>query len=153
MMRQYIIMVFSASNEEQKLLVLIELVHYTSNTHHSRLTPNRSRRFTKQQLQLGSTAKLGVGESGNTWKNLQRVNKHPSTHVSSTLPSKSSKDAPPPVETKETLSSVLYFTQQVAVSPPPITVKTPLVVASTWSENQPSKSWNDSLWPLPCRPS
>ena len=85
----------------------------------------------------------------------------------STLPSRSSSEAPPPVDTcvtceKEqgmclarrgiaaagaygdqqaalaetrvahlTLSSVPYFLQQVAVSPPPMTVTTPLVVAST----------------------
>mmetsp|Transcript_58606 Transcript_58606/g.153982 ORF Transcript_58606/g.153982 Transcript_58606/m.153982 type:complete len:239 (-) Transcript_58606:807-1523(-) len=47
------------------------------------------------------------------------------------LPSRSSSDAPPPVETWVTLSSVSYFLQQVAVSPPPITVTTPALVTST----------------------
>merc|ERR1719393_196414 len=47
------------------------------------------------------------------------------------LPSSSSSDAPPPVETCVTLSSVSYFLQHVAVSPPPITVITPCLVAST----------------------
>mmetsp|Transcript_58611 Transcript_58611/g.154000 ORF Transcript_58611/g.154000 Transcript_58611/m.154000 type:complete len:374 (-) Transcript_58611:1671-2792(-) len=49
----------------------------------------------------------------------------------SSLPSSSSSDAPPPVETCVTLSSVSYFLQQVAVSPPPITVTTPALVTST----------------------
>mmetsp|Transcript_50715 Transcript_50715/g.134101 ORF Transcript_50715/g.134101 Transcript_50715/m.134101 type:complete len:231 (-) Transcript_50715:814-1506(-) len=48
-----------------------------------------------------------------------------------TLPSRSSSDAPPPVETCVTLSSVSYFLQQVAVSPPPMTVTTPALVTST----------------------
>merc|ERR1711896_128960 len=49
----------------------------------------------------------------------------------STLPSRSSKDAPPPVEQCVTLSSVSYFLHAVAVSPPPITVTHPALVAST----------------------
>merc|ERR1719291_1531225 len=48
-----------------------------------------------------------------------------------TLPSRSSKLAPPPVLQWVTLSSVSYFLQAVAVSPPPITVTTPAAVAST----------------------
>lgn len=47
------------------------------------------------------------------------------------LPSKSSRLAPPPVLTWLTLSSVPHLAQQVAVSPPPIIVTVPLVVAST----------------------
>merc|ERR1712151_317489 len=49
----------------------------------------------------------------------------------STLPSKSSNEAPPPVLQWLTLSSVSYFLQAVAVSPPPITVMVPAAVAST----------------------
>mmetsp|Transcript_57451 Transcript_57451/g.136788 ORF Transcript_57451/g.136788 Transcript_57451/m.136788 type:complete len:210 (-) Transcript_57451:702-1331(-) len=49
----------------------------------------------------------------------------------SSLPSSSSKEAPPPVLQWVTLSSVPYFLQAVAVSPPPMTVITPLPVAST----------------------
>mmetsp|Transcript_36703 Transcript_36703/g.104435 ORF Transcript_36703/g.104435 Transcript_36703/m.104435 type:complete len:203 (+) Transcript_36703:142-750(+) len=48
-----------------------------------------------------------------------------------TLPSKSSNEAPPPVLQCETLSTVLYFLQAVAVSPPPMTVMTPAAVAAT----------------------
>mmetsp|Transcript_18131 Transcript_18131/g.38949 ORF Transcript_18131/g.38949 Transcript_18131/m.38949 type:complete len:252 (-) Transcript_18131:524-1279(-) len=47
------------------------------------------------------------------------------------LPSSSSSEAPPPVETCVTLSSVSYFLHAVAVSPPPITVMVPAVVTST----------------------
>merc|ERR1711879_759445 len=47
------------------------------------------------------------------------------------LPSSNSNDAPPPVLQCETLSSVSYFLQAVAVSPPPITVTTPAAVAAT----------------------
>merc|ERR1719387_1779256 len=47
------------------------------------------------------------------------------------LPSRSSNDAPPPVEQCVTLSSVSYFLHAVAVSPPPITVTHPALVAST----------------------
>jgi hypothetical protein len=47
------------------------------------------------------------------------------------LPSSSSNDAPPPVDTWLTLSSVLYFAAHVAVSPPPMMVVAPLPVAST----------------------
>mmetsp|Transcript_60295 Transcript_60295/g.95493 ORF Transcript_60295/g.95493 Transcript_60295/m.95493 type:complete len:208 (-) Transcript_60295:835-1458(-) len=49
----------------------------------------------------------------------------------SSLPSKSSKEAPPPVLQWVTLSSVPYFLQAVAVSPPPMTVTVPAPVAST----------------------
>merc|ERR1711979_47185 len=49
----------------------------------------------------------------------------------SSLPSSSSNEAPPPVLQCETLSSVSYFLQAVAVSPPPITVTTPAAVAVT----------------------
>mmetsp|Transcript_64045 Transcript_64045/g.143120 ORF Transcript_64045/g.143120 Transcript_64045/m.143120 type:complete len:231 (-) Transcript_64045:574-1266(-) len=49
----------------------------------------------------------------------------------STLPSSNSSEAPPPVETCVTLSSVSYFLQQVAVSPPPMTVMVPVLVTST----------------------
>mmetsp|Transcript_39516 Transcript_39516/g.86319 ORF Transcript_39516/g.86319 Transcript_39516/m.86319 type:complete len:201 (-) Transcript_39516:876-1478(-) len=48
-----------------------------------------------------------------------------------TLPSRSSKDAPPPVLQCVTLSSVSYFLQAVAVSPPPMTVMAPDFVTST----------------------
>mmetsp|Transcript_4754 Transcript_4754/g.12016 ORF Transcript_4754/g.12016 Transcript_4754/m.12016 type:complete len:231 (+) Transcript_4754:466-1158(+) len=48
-----------------------------------------------------------------------------------TLPSRSSSEAPPPVETCVTLTSVSYFLQHVAVSPPPITVIVPAAVTST----------------------
>mmetsp|Transcript_8362 Transcript_8362/g.23060 ORF Transcript_8362/g.23060 Transcript_8362/m.23060 type:complete len:203 (+) Transcript_8362:151-759(+) len=48
-----------------------------------------------------------------------------------TLPSKSSNEAPPPVLQCETLSTVLYFLQAVAVSPPPITEMAPAAVTST----------------------
>merc|ERR1712107_521694 len=47
------------------------------------------------------------------------------------LPSKSSKEAPPPVLQCDTLSTVLYFLQAVAVSPPPITEMAPASVTST----------------------
>mmetsp|Transcript_73482 Transcript_73482/g.195293 ORF Transcript_73482/g.195293 Transcript_73482/m.195293 type:complete len:213 (-) Transcript_73482:860-1498(-) len=47
------------------------------------------------------------------------------------LPSKSSKEAPPPVLQWVTLSSVSYFLQAVAVSPPPMTVIVPDFVTST----------------------
>merc|ERR1711974_68986 len=47
------------------------------------------------------------------------------------LPSSSSSEAPPPALQCETLSSVSYFLQAVAVSPPPITVTTPAAVAAT----------------------
>merc|ERR1712187_754988 len=49
----------------------------------------------------------------------------------STLPSKSSMEAPPPVLQCVTLSIVLYFLQAVAVSPPPITETAPFSVAPT----------------------
>merc|ERR1711933_617064 len=45
-----------------------------------------------------------------------------------TLPSKSSKDAPPPVLQCVTFCSVPYFLHAVAVSPPPMTVTTPASV-------------------------
>jgi hypothetical protein len=51
----------------------------------------------------------------------------------STLPSSSSRLAPPPVLTCVTLSSVLYTLQAVAVSPPPITVVAPFCVTLTIS--------------------
>mmetsp|Transcript_14964 Transcript_14964/g.20109 ORF Transcript_14964/g.20109 Transcript_14964/m.20109 type:complete len:200 (-) Transcript_14964:47-646(-) len=47
------------------------------------------------------------------------------------LPSSSSRDAPPPVLQCETLSMVLYFLHAVAVSPPPITEIAPASVTST----------------------
>merc|ERR1712206_1944 len=47
------------------------------------------------------------------------------------LPSKSSKEAPPPVLQCVTLSSVPYFLHAVAVSPPPIMVMVPAAVAAT----------------------
>merc|ERR1719450_1030054 len=47
------------------------------------------------------------------------------------LPSKSSRLAPPPVETWDTLSSVLYLAAQVAVSPPPMIVIPPALVRAT----------------------
>lgn len=47
------------------------------------------------------------------------------------LPSRSSREAPPPVETWLTLSTVLNFLAQVAVSPPPMMVVTPVSVAAT----------------------
>mmetsp|Transcript_60200 Transcript_60200/g.99405 ORF Transcript_60200/g.99405 Transcript_60200/m.99405 type:complete len:313 (+) Transcript_60200:1374-2312(+) len=50
-----------------------------------------------------------------------------------TLPSNSSKLAPPPVLTWLTLSSVLYTLHAVAVSPPPITVVAPCSVTLTIS--------------------
>mmetsp|Transcript_3185 Transcript_3185/g.8659 ORF Transcript_3185/g.8659 Transcript_3185/m.8659 type:complete len:211 (-) Transcript_3185:834-1466(-) len=49
------------------------------------------------------------------------------------LPSSSSSEAPPPVLQCVTLSSVSYFLQAVAVSPPPMTVMTPSLVAFTTS--------------------
>mmetsp|Transcript_49947 Transcript_49947/g.138730 ORF Transcript_49947/g.138730 Transcript_49947/m.138730 type:complete len:224 (+) Transcript_49947:593-1264(+) len=48
-----------------------------------------------------------------------------------TLPSNNSKEAPPPVLQCVTLSSVPYFLQAVAVSPPPMTVMVPAAVALT----------------------
>mmetsp|Transcript_85788 Transcript_85788/g.191811 ORF Transcript_85788/g.191811 Transcript_85788/m.191811 type:complete len:221 (-) Transcript_85788:174-836(-) len=48
-----------------------------------------------------------------------------------TLPSNNSKEAPPPVLQWDTLSTVSYFLQAVAVSPPPITVTAPASVTST----------------------
>ena len=51
--------------------------------------------------------------------------------VSLYTPSSSSKLAPPPVETWLTLSSVFHLAQHVAVSPPPIIVIVPFLVAST----------------------
>mmetsp|Transcript_20625 Transcript_20625/g.55190 ORF Transcript_20625/g.55190 Transcript_20625/m.55190 type:complete len:209 (+) Transcript_20625:805-1431(+) len=48
-----------------------------------------------------------------------------------TLPSSSSRDAPPPVLQCVTLSSVSYFLHAVAVSPPPMTVTQPALVTST----------------------
>mmetsp|Transcript_31371 Transcript_31371/g.56379 ORF Transcript_31371/g.56379 Transcript_31371/m.56379 type:complete len:262 (-) Transcript_31371:239-1024(-) len=50
-----------------------------------------------------------------------------------TLPSRSSKLAPPPVLTWDTLSSVSYTLHAVAVSPPPIIVIAPCEVATTTS--------------------
>merc|ERR550525_235432 len=47
------------------------------------------------------------------------------------LPSRSSREAPPPVLQWETLSSVSYFLHAVAVSPPPMTVIVPAAVAAT----------------------
>merc|ERR1712187_402210 len=49
----------------------------------------------------------------------------------STLPSKSSIEAPPPVLQCVTFSIVLYFLQAVAVSPPPMTEMAPFSVAPT----------------------
>merc|ERR1711998_814968 len=49
----------------------------------------------------------------------------------STLPSKSSIEAPPPVLQCVTFSMVLYFLQAVAVSPPPMTETAPFSVAPT----------------------
>merc|ERR1711904_443591 len=49
----------------------------------------------------------------------------------STLPSKSSMEAPPPVLQCVTLSMVPYFLQAVAVSPPPMTETAPFSVAPT----------------------
>merc|ERR1719219_1512545 len=49
----------------------------------------------------------------------------------SSLPSNNSSEAPPPVLQCVTLSSVSYFLQAVAVSPPPITVIVPEAVAAT----------------------
>ena len=51
----------------------------------------------------------------------------------SSLPSRSSREAPPPVEQWLTLVSVSYFLQAVAVSPPPMTVMAPLAVTATTS--------------------
>ena len=48
----------------------------------------------------------------------------------SSLPSRSSSEAPPPVDTCVTLSSVPYFLHAVAVSPPPMTVMTPACLGS-----------------------
>mmetsp|Transcript_8825 Transcript_8825/g.16107 ORF Transcript_8825/g.16107 Transcript_8825/m.16107 type:complete len:285 (-) Transcript_8825:580-1434(-) len=69
-----------------------------------------------------------------TW----RISKPPPAGASSsaatpgsTLPSRSSREAPPPVEQCVTLSSVSYFLQAVAVSPPPMTVTAPDFVTST----------------------
>merc|ERR1712012_524016 len=47
------------------------------------------------------------------------------------LPSSNSREAPPPVLQCDTLSTVLYFLQAVAVSPPPITEIAPAAVTST----------------------
>src|SRR5436190_22870424 len=47
----------------------------------------------------------------------------------STLPSRNSRLAPPPVEQWVTLSATLNFFAAVAVSPPPTTVVAPLAVA------------------------
>ena len=50
-------------------------------------------------------------------------------------PSRSSREAPPPVETWLTLSSVPHLAQQVAVSPPPMMVVASPVLATTASIN------------------
>merc|ERR1719210_957600 len=47
------------------------------------------------------------------------------------FPSSNSREAPPPVLQCDTLSTVLYFLQAVAVSPPPITEIAPAAVTST----------------------
>mmetsp|Transcript_21014 Transcript_21014/g.43199 ORF Transcript_21014/g.43199 Transcript_21014/m.43199 type:complete len:327 (+) Transcript_21014:367-1347(+) len=49
----------------------------------------------------------------------------------SSFPSRSSREAPPPVLQCETFSSVLYFLQAVAVSPPPMIVTAPVPVTFT----------------------
>merc|ERR1711972_382502 len=75
----------------------------------------------------------------NTLNTRQEEYRHANVHAASesaetpgkSLPSKSSKDAPPPVLQCVTLSSVSYFLHAVAVSPPPITVMTPAAVAAT----------------------
>lgn len=46
------------------------------------------------------------------------------------LPSSNSRDAPPPVDTCEILSSAPHLATAVAVSPPPMIVITPFCVAS-----------------------
>jgi len=46
------------------------------------------------------------------------------------LPSKNSKEAPPPVETQESLSATPNFLAALAESPPPTTTK-----ASIWVKN------------------
>merc|ERR1712241_1519145 len=56
----------------------------------------------------------------------------------SSFPSSSSRDAPPPVLQWDTFSTVLYFLQAVAVSPPPITEMAPAAVTS---KSCPSSSW------------
>merc|ERR1719159_1357376 len=75
------------------------------------------------------------------WKNsrLKRPTPHHLLHLASlkaatpgsTLPSKSSIEAPPPVLQCVTFSIVLYFLQAVAVSPPPMTETAPFSVAPT----------------------
>mmetsp|Transcript_73491 Transcript_73491/g.195363 ORF Transcript_73491/g.195363 Transcript_73491/m.195363 type:complete len:243 (-) Transcript_73491:351-1079(-) len=47
-----------------------------------------------------------------------------------TLPSSSSRDAPPPVETKWTLSSMFHLAAAVAESPPPMMPRPPFCVSS-----------------------
>src|SRR6185369_1552959 len=49
----------------------------------------------------------------------------------STLPSRNSRDAPPPVEVCDTFLSAPNFFAAVAVSPPPTTVVAPAAVAAT----------------------
>lgn len=53
------------------------------------------------------------------------------------FPSNNSKDAPPPVDTCETNDSVFHFAQHEAVSPPPIIVTQPLLVAATTLSMRP----------------
>merc|ERR1719191_2573230 len=84
---------------------------------------NTTGKMKKQQIKIGS--KLGQAH----W-----IQHHASLRAATpgnTLPSKSSKLAPPPVLQWLTLSSVSYFLHAVAVSPPPITVIVPALVTST----------------------
>mmetsp|Transcript_62132 Transcript_62132/g.183641 ORF Transcript_62132/g.183641 Transcript_62132/m.183641 type:complete len:268 (-) Transcript_62132:577-1380(-) len=65
------------------------------------------------------------------------MNKYPQVYLSSsaarpgrTFPSRSSSDAPPPVETKVTLSSMSHLAAAVAESPPPMMPAFPAAVVS-----------------------
>mmetsp|Transcript_74084 Transcript_74084/g.214270 ORF Transcript_74084/g.214270 Transcript_74084/m.214270 type:complete len:252 (-) Transcript_74084:142-897(-) len=58
---------------------------------------------------------------------------HSAVIPGSSLPSRSSSDAPPPVLQWVTFSSVPHFLQHVAVSPPPMMVTTPRFVTFTTS--------------------
>merc|ERR1712196_358312 len=97
--------------------------------------------------------KMGTPENAIRWPNLMKIENllksavktnldntyHASLRAATpgkTLPSKSSKEAPPPVLQWLTLSSVSYFLQAVAVSPPPITVIVPAAVAATTASIQ-----------------
>mmetsp|Transcript_44070 Transcript_44070/g.91056 ORF Transcript_44070/g.91056 Transcript_44070/m.91056 type:complete len:293 (-) Transcript_44070:268-1146(-) len=76
-------------------------------------------------------SKISLARTWRIWKAPPAGASSRAATPGSTLPSKSSREAPPPVEQWVTLSSVSYFLQAVAVSPPPMTVTAPDLVTST----------------------